>query len=98
MKPGEHCISGIHGKSFDPEQMLVHGIIGALLGQFNGQIIKIKVYMGGDPLEMYVIVGGVSLHVINDIQANSVTDVSPIAHKYCIKLLLSVNIQKSLVA
>ncbi|GFS94752.1 retrovirus-related Pol polyprotein from transposon 412 [Trichonephila clavipes] len=76
MKPDGHCITGIQGKSFDPEQMLVHGITGALLGQFFGQILKTKVYMGGDPLEMYVIVGGVSLHVINDIQANSVTDVS----------------------
>ncbi|GFU03329.1 hypothetical protein TNCV_3338461 [Trichonephila clavipes] len=61
MKPGEHCISSIQGKPFDSEQMLVHGNIGALLGQFIGQNIKIKVYMGGDPLEMYVIVGGISL-------------------------------------
>ncbi|GFU61044.1 hypothetical protein TNCV_4436741 [Trichonephila clavipes] len=47
--------------------------------QFYGQVIKIKVYMGRDPLEMYVIVGGVSLHVTNDVQANSITDVSPMA-------------------
>ncbi|GFV37645.1 hypothetical protein TNCV_1901771 [Trichonephila clavipes] len=57
----------------------VLGITGYLLGQFIGHVIKVKVYMGEDPLEMYVILGGTSLHIINDIQANSVTDASPIA-------------------
>ncbi|GFU79236.1 hypothetical protein TNCV_2137591 [Trichonephila clavipes] len=53
--------------------------------------------MGGDLLVMYVIVGGVSLHVINDIQANSVPDVSPTAQELYTELLLSVNIKISLV-